>query len=133
GTEANYKIFKYDGSFTQFTPDATGSNSASDHFATVNGISSFSDWTLGEASALSLPALGTYSDTSIALSGNATISPSAAPTNTTTINVATSTDFKGTLAGDPATGVVRITDAHPAGTYPVTVTAFGLGGSTTAT
>jgi hypothetical protein len=28
GSEANYKIFKYDGSFTQFTPDATGSNSA---------------------------------------------------------------------------------------------------------
>jgi hypothetical protein len=48
GTEANYKIFKYDGSFTQFTPDVTGSNSASDHFATVNNVSSFSDWTLAD-------------------------------------------------------------------------------------
>ncbi|HEY5838171.1 MAG TPA: cadherin-like domain-containing protein, partial [Pyrinomonadaceae bacterium] len=49
GNEANYKIFKYDGAFTQFTPDATGSNSASDHFATLNNVSSFSDWTLAEA------------------------------------------------------------------------------------
>jgi CSLREA domain-containing protein len=48
GNEANYKIFKYDGSFTQFTPDATGSVSASDHFATLNNVSSFSDWTLAE-------------------------------------------------------------------------------------
>ncbi len=52
GNEANYKIFKYDGSFTQFTPDATGSNSASDHFATLNNVSSFSDWTLAEPSAV---------------------------------------------------------------------------------
>jgi CSLREA domain-containing protein len=48
GNEAIYKIFKYDGSFTQFTPDATGVNSASDHFATHNNVSSFSDWTLAE-------------------------------------------------------------------------------------
>ena len=48
GNEANYKIFKYDGSFTQFTPDATGAISPSDHFATVNNVSSFSDWTLAE-------------------------------------------------------------------------------------
>ena len=53
-----------------------------------------------------------------------------APTNTTSINVSTSTDFKGTLAGDPTTGVVRVTDAHPAGTYTVTVTAFDSGGAT---
>ena len=52
GNEANYKIFKYDGAFTQFTPDATGSNSASDHFATINNVSSFSDWTLAEPSAI---------------------------------------------------------------------------------
>jgi CSLREA domain-containing protein len=134
GTESNYKIFKYEsGSFTPFTPDATGSPSASDHFATVNNISSFSDWTLAETSALNLPTLGTYSDASVALSGNATIPPSAAPTNTTSINVSTSTDFKGTLAADPATAIVRITDAHPAGIYPVTVTAFGPSGTTTAT
>jgi CSLREA domain-containing protein len=53
GNEANYQIFKYEsGSFTPFTPDATGSPSASDHYATVNNISSFSDWTLAEPTAL---------------------------------------------------------------------------------
>jgi hypothetical protein len=45
------------------------------------------------------------------------------------INVSTSTDFKGTLIGDPTTGVVRVTNAHPAGTYRVTVTAFESGGA----
>ncbi|MEK6337374.1 MAG: choice-of-anchor Q domain-containing protein [Acidobacteriota bacterium] len=48
GTEANYKIFKYNGGFTQFTPDAVGVNSPQDHFATLNSVSSFSDWTLAE-------------------------------------------------------------------------------------
>src|SRR5204863_103270 len=32
--------------------------------------------------------------------------------------------------GVPATGVVRVTDAHPAGTYTVTVRAFDVGGPT---
>ena len=61
------------------------------------------------------PRLGNYSDTSLALSTDTTVTPDAPPTNTTSINVSTSTDFKGTLAGDPTTGVVRVTDAHPAG------------------
>ena len=74
------------------------------------------------------PILGNYPDTTLALSTDTTVTPDAPPTNTTSINVSTSTDFKGTLAGDPATGVVRVTDAHPAGTYTVTVTAFDSGG-----
>src|SRR5205085_10886215 len=45
GTEANYKIFKYDGSFTQFSPNTLNTSS---HFATLNGVSSFSDWTLAD-------------------------------------------------------------------------------------
>lgn len=49
GTEANYKIFKYDGSFTQFTP--TTLNTAT-HVATLTGVSSFSDWTLAEPAAV---------------------------------------------------------------------------------
>ena len=51
----------------------------------------------------------------------------------TGINVSTSTNFKGTFAADPATGVVRVTNAHPAGAYTVTVTAFGGGASTSKT
>ena len=47
------------------------------------------------------------------------------------MTVSTSTDFKGTLEGDPTTGGVRVTDAHPAGTYAITVRAFGSNGETT--
>jgi hypothetical protein len=62
------------------------------------------------------------------------VTPDAPPTNATSINVSTSIDFKETLAGDPMTGVVRMTDAHPAGTYTVTVTAFdSVGGTATKT
>jgi hypothetical protein len=58
------------------------------------------------------PVLGNYPDTSLLLSTNTTVTPDAAPTNTTSINVSTSTEFKGTLEGNPITGVVRVTDAH---------------------
>ena len=80
--------------------------------------------------AVTTPTLGNYPDTTLALSTDTTVTPDAAPTNTTSINVSTSTNFNGTLAGDPTTGVVRVTDAHPAGTYTVTVTAFDGGGAT---
>ena len=84
--------------------------------------------------AVSSATLGNYANTTVQLGANATITPSAAPTNTTRITVSTSTNFKGTLEGDPTTGVVRITNAHPAGTYTVTVTAFdGSGISTSKT
>jgi hypothetical protein len=46
------------------------------------------------------PILGNYPDTSLALSTDTTVTPDAAPTNTTSINVSTSTDFNGTLEGD---------------------------------
>jgi hypothetical protein len=70
------------------------------------------------------PTLGNYPDTAVNLSANTTITPIAVPTNASAINVSTSTSFKGTFAANPMTGVVRVTDAHPAGTYTVTVTAF---------
>ena len=59
------------------------------------------------------------------------MTPDAAPTDTTSINVSTSTNFQGTFAADSMTGIVLVTNAHPAGIYPVTVTAFGPGGTTT--
>src|SRR2546430_11318010 len=75
------------------------------------------------------PILGNYPNTSLPLSTDTTVTPDAAPANTTSINVSCSTNFKGKLEGYPATGVVRVTDAHPAGTYTVTVRAFDSGGS----
>jgi hypothetical protein len=76
------------------------------------------------------PTAGNYPNRSIPLSTDTTVTPDAAPTNTARITVSTSTNFKGKLEGYPATGVVRVTDAHPAGTYTVTVTAFDSGGAT---
>src|SRR5256714_9365240 len=75
------------------------------------------------------PILGNYPKTSVLLSGDKIVTPNSAPTNTTSINVSTSTAFKGKLEGYPATGIVRITDAHPAGIYRVTVRAFDSGGA----
>ena len=72
-------------------------------------------------------ALGDYPDASISLSTDTTVTPNVAPTNTTSMNVSTSTNFKGKLEGYPTTGVVRVTDAHPAGTYVVTITGFNGG------
>ncbi|MFZ1221312.1 MAG: FG-GAP-like repeat-containing protein [Chthoniobacterales bacterium] len=65
-----------------------------------------------------------YPNKSLPLSGNTKVTPNMPPASTTSINVSTSTNFKGLLEGDPATGTVRVTNAHPAGTYAVTVT-FG--------
>jgi hypothetical protein len=75
------------------------------------------------------PILGNYPDTFLSLSTNTTVTPDAAPMNTTRITVSTSTNFNGRLEGYPTTGVVRVTDAHPAGTYTVTVEAFDSGGA----
>ena len=80
-----------------------------------------------------IPVLGNYPATMVDLSGNAAITPDAAPTDTTSMSVSAPTGFVGELTADPATGVVRVTNAHhariPAGAYPVTVTAFGPGGN----
>jgi hypothetical protein len=86
--------------------------------------------TLLGSPAVAAPILCNYPDTSLPLSTDTTVTPDAAPANTTSINVSTSTDFKGTFAAERGTGVVRVTDAHPAGTYTVTVTAFDRGGAT---
>jgi FG-GAP-like repeat/FG-GAP repeat len=86
-----------------------------------------------EKGADAITALGNYPNTSVLLSTDKTVMPDAAPTNTTSINVSTSTNFKGTFAASSTTGVVTVTDAHPAGTYTVTVRAFGGGTSVTQT
>jgi len=71
------------------------------------------------------PSLGSYPNKTVALSANTTVIPASAPSSTTSISVSTSTNFKGTFTANTSTGVVRITNAHPAGTYAVKVKAFG--------
>jgi hypothetical protein len=74
--------------------------------------------------------LGNYIDTNVLLGADAKVIPDAAPFETTSINVSTTTGFKGRLEADPAAGVVRVTNAHPSGTYPVIVRAFDNNGGT---
>ena len=69
--------------------------------------------TLGNYAAATIPNAG----------GNTIVTPDVAPTSTTYITAYSSTNFKGKLVVNPATGVVTITNAHPAGTYTVTVNA----------
>ena len=70
------------------------------------------------------PVLGGYPNISLSLSTDVAVTPETAPTNAARINVFTSINFKGKLEGFAATGVVRVTNAHPAGSYMVTVMAF---------
>jgi hypothetical protein len=80
------------------------------------------------------PTLGNYADTTMELGANVTIIPSTIPTNTTSIQVSTSTSFVGNFSADPVTGAIRVTNAHHANpspdSYMVTVRALGPGGST---
>jgi hypothetical protein len=76
------------------------------------------------------PTLGNYPNTMVVASGNTTVTPDAAPGGATSINVSSSSKFKGTFVANPGTGVVRVTNAHPAGTYTVTVKAFDAMGAT---
>jgi PKD repeat protein len=81
------------------------------------------------------PVLGSYPNTTVTAGGNTSITPSAAPTDNFSIQGLTATaagamqsPFTGVLTVNPTTGVVTVTDAKPAGTYTVTVTAIDSAG-----
>lgn len=80
-----------------------------------------------------VPTLGIYSNTSVVLSGNTSVTPNAAPQGALSLSATTSGNFRGTFAADPITGAVRVTNAQPSGVYTVTITAFGSGGSSSTT
>jgi hypothetical protein len=63
------------------------------HFRPSMGPLTATTWPTGTAP----PTLGNYPDTSIPLSADTTVTPDAAPTNITSINVSTSTNFNGAL------------------------------------
>ncbi|MFN7930652.1 MAG: hypothetical protein U0Y68_22565 [Blastocatellia bacterium] len=79
-----------------------------------------------------LPVLGTYGASSVGLSGQTTVTPSAAPINSTSLVATASSGFNGTLRVNPATGEVSVVNAYPAGTHTITVYAFGPSGMTSA-
>ncbi|MGH9840185.1 MAG: FG-GAP-like repeat-containing protein, partial [Blastocatellia bacterium] len=84
------------------------------------------------------PVLGSYpTGTNIGIGASATATTSAPPTDNGSIanlTVGASQGFGGSLSIDPATGVVMITNARPAGEYVITVTAVdNCGANATAT
>jgi hypothetical protein len=106
-------------------------------YATYAGFAySFSDSPI-LSSPEAAPTLGIYPNTSVTLSTNVTITPDAPPSNTTSITVEASTYFVGELTANPATGVIRVTNAHHANivpaSYTVKVKAFGPSGTATRT
>ena len=74
--------------------------------------------------------LGSYGNTSMKAGSNKTVTPGSAPANADYTIAYTNTNFTGILSVDSTTGVVTITDAKPAGTYTITVKAFGTGTAT---
>ena len=103
------------------------------HLARSGGVSLVPAALAKSSDVVLAPTIGNYPNTTVSSGANATITPDGVPANATHINVATSTNFKGTFAADPATGVVRVTNAHPLGAYTVTVRAFDSGGIDTTT
>jgi hypothetical protein len=105
-----------------FSPGTTGLKTATVNIANADCDEATYDFAVQGTGVP--PTLGTYSSTTIAnAGGNATVTPSAAPTNAPSITASASTNFKGVLQVNPITGVVTIINAQPAGTYTVTVRA----------
>jgi hypothetical protein len=71
------------------------------------------------------PSLGNYPNATVAPGGSVTITPNSPPADNGLIAslTASAPGFTGTLAGNPTTGAITITNANPAGSYTVTVKA----------
>ncbi len=72
-----------------------------------------------------LPTLGTYPATSVTTGGAITVFPSAVPSDNGSVTslTASAPGFTGTLAGNPATGTITVTNISSPGNYTVSVTA----------
>ncbi|MES2774715.1 MAG: FG-GAP-like repeat-containing protein [Bacteroidota bacterium] len=77
-----------------------------------------------KATYITPPVAGSYPATSVVAGSNATIASASPPANTLRITVATTAQFKGLLTADPVTGTVMVSNASPAGIYPVKVVVF---------
>ncbi|MBX7222139.1 MAG: pre-peptidase C-terminal domain-containing protein [Blastocatellia bacterium] len=101
------------------------------------GLTATANYTVN-VTANTVPTLGTYPGTTVVQGNSTTVTPSAAPTDNGTVASLTATanpnTFTGTLSGNTATGVITVTNAGPAGTYTITVTATdNCGATSTAT
>jgi hypothetical protein len=103
-----------------FTPPPLSDQRGPDYDRVFNGRIDIGSL---EAQPTPLPTLGNYPNRTVVVSRNTTVTPNAPPFNATSISVSTNSNFKGTFVANRTTGVVRVTNAHPAGTYPVTIKA----------
>lgn len=111
-----------------FTPTSAGLKSTTIHIANNDCNEADYDFVIGGTSILlPLPTFGNYPNTSLTAGSNTKIIPGIPPTNTLSAVAYTNTNFTGTFAVDPITGVVTVTDAKQAGVYNVSVKAFGYG------
>ncbi len=117
---------------TSGTVTANGTVGANYNVKASVSTTEFVNFTLSNTT-LPMPTLGNYSAASVNLAQQTTVTPDAAPTNATSIVATASSGFNGTLRVNPATGVVSVVNAHPAGTYTITVNAFNISGVTTTT
>jgi len=69
--------------------------------------------------------LGNYPNVTVVAGQNTTVTPGAAPTTTTSAVAYTHSRFTGVLIVNPTSSAVSVTNAKPAGTYTITVKAFG--------
>ena len=80
--------------------------------------------------ALPPPTLGTYPYTYTFEGRNITVTPSAVPTGAIRFTGKATRHFKGNIEVDPTSGIVRVTNARPAGFHSVTLTATASDGAT---
>jgi CSLREA domain-containing protein len=112
----------------------SASGTAGVRIDTITGIQCESSTPTPSPTPTGSPTLGNYSAMSMQLSTDAVVTPDVPPANTSRINVSTDTNFKGTLTADPTTASVHVTDAHPAGTFTISVRGTnGIGVSVTRT
>jgi hypothetical protein len=69
--------------------------------------------------------LGNYPNVTVVAGQNTTVTPGAAPATTTSAVAYTHSRFTGVLIVNPTSSAVSVTNAKPAGTYTITVKAFG--------
>jgi|GEM_PF-1644252 len=104
----------------RFTASGLGAKSATVVIANDDCDESSYDFALRANGVM--PTLGLYPAVTINNpSGDKLVLPATPPTYANNITAYTTSDFKGLLHVDTATGAVYITNAYPAGTYTVTV------------